>query len=56
MSILISRRALVGAGATFPFLAAAGHAQAPSGVLRYGLTACPPNLQPWVRPERRPAR
>ncbi len=48
MSMTINRRALVGAGATLPFLGSPLRAQRSTGIIRYGLTAWPPNLQPWV--------
>ena len=54
----ISRRSLLGAGRVSPLLAApvlvspmlgrAARAQASAGIIRYGLSAFPPNLQPWV--------
>ena len=44
----ISRRTLVQGAASLPFLAVAGRAERAAGVLRYGLSAYPPNLQPWV--------
>lgn len=49
----ISRRSLLAAGAaapllTLPMLSRPAHAQRASGILRYGLSAFPPNLQPWV--------
>lgn len=44
----LTRRALIGAGATLPFLTRPGFAQTPRELIRYGLTAWPPNLQPWV--------
>ena len=46
--MLISRRALVGAGLSLPFLSIRGRAQAKPGHLRFALSAWPPNLQPWV--------
>jgi len=44
----LTRRGFVAAGAAFPFALRNAHAQAPADVLRYGLSAYPPNLQPWV--------
>ncbi|HEX3347033.1 MAG TPA: ABC transporter substrate-binding protein [Acetobacteraceae bacterium] len=46
--MIATRRALLGAGAALPLLRRAARAQASSGILRYGLSAFPPNLQPWV--------
>jgi peptide/nickel transport system substrate-binding protein len=43
-----SRRSLIKAAAALPFAATAAKAQNRSGVLRFGLSAWPPNLQPWV--------
>lgn len=45
---MISRRAVLGTGLTLPFLAVPGRAQSKPGHLRFGLSAWPPNLQPWV--------
>ncbi|BCH67971.1 MULTISPECIES: ABC transporter substrate-binding protein [Rhizobium/Agrobacterium group] len=36
------------AGAAIQFMSVPGRAQAPNGTLRFGLSAFPPNLQPWV--------
>ena len=49
----ISRRTVLGAGlaaplATLPILSSPARAQRTAGILRYGLSAFPPNLQPWV--------
>lgn len=49
----ISRRSLLGAGlaaplVATPFLARPALAQRAAGIIRYGLSAFPPNLQPWV--------
>jgi peptide/nickel transport system substrate-binding protein len=49
----ITRRILLGAGLSAPVLASPllslpARAQRASGILRYGLSAFPPNLQPWV--------
>ena len=38
----------LGAGTALPFLSLPARAQRSAGVLRYGLSAFPPNLQPWV--------
>ena len=44
-----TRRALLAAGAGLPFLrGGTARAQAANGILRFGLSAFPPNLQPWV--------
>ncbi|GAU84550.1 ABC transporter substrate-binding protein [Bosea sp. BIWAKO-01] len=43
-----TRRAILQAGLALPFMSMPGRAQRASGVLRYGLSAFPPNLQPWV--------
>lgn len=43
-----TRRALILAGGSLPFLRVPARAQASAGVLRFGLSAFPPNLQPWV--------
>ncbi len=48
LAMQLTRRHLIGAGATLPFLARPGFAQTPRELIRYGLTAWPPNLQPWV--------
>jgi len=44
----LPRRSLLMAGAALPFLRRGAHAQAAEGVLRFGLSAWPPNLQPWA--------
>ena len=49
----LSRRQAIMTGGALALLAKAGlggsaHAQARSPLLRYGLTAWPPNLQPWI--------
>jgi peptide/nickel transport system substrate-binding protein len=49
----ISRRTVLGAGFAAPLLASPllsrpAAAQRASGILRFGLSAFPPNLQPWV--------
>ena len=44
----VSRRAFVQGAAALPFLSIQGRAQRTAGVIRYGLSAYPPNLQPWV--------
>jgi peptide/nickel transport system substrate-binding protein len=46
--MIATRRAFLGAGAALPFLHVPARAQASAGVLRYGLSAYPPNLLPWV--------
>jgi peptide/nickel transport system substrate-binding protein len=43
-----TRRALLLAGGALPFLRVPARAQASAGILRFGLSAFPPNLQPWV--------
>lgn len=48
-----TRRALLGAGLSLPLLSLPGlslpaRAQSADGILRFGLSAFPPNLQPWV--------
>jgi peptide/nickel transport system substrate-binding protein len=43
-----TRRALLAAGTALPFLRNPARAQPESGILRFGLSAFPPNLQPWV--------
>jgi peptide/nickel transport system substrate-binding protein len=50
MTILrpISRRTFVAGAAALPALAAPASAQKQANILRYGLSAFPPNLQPWV--------
>lgn len=40
--------ASLAAGGALPFLARPGHAQAANGILRFGLSTFPPNLQPWA--------
>lgn len=47
-SMTMTRRTLLGAGLTLPFLSLPGRAQPADGILRYGLSTFPPNLQPWV--------
>lgn len=46
----LSRRALIAAGLSAPLALTArqAFAQRADGILRYGLSAFPPNLQPWV--------
>ena len=49
----ISRRTMLAAGlaapfASLPLLSRPASAQRAAGILRYGLSAFPPNLQPWV--------
>jgi peptide/nickel transport system substrate-binding protein len=45
---MISRRALIAAGATLPLLGRSGFAQSAGKVLRFGLSSFPPSMQPWV--------
>ena len=44
----VTRRGFIGGSAALPFLSVPARAQASNGILRYGLSAWPPNLQPWV--------
>jgi peptide/nickel transport system substrate-binding protein len=47
----VSRRRVLQAGAALPFVSIAGSVRARaqrSGILRFGLSAFPPNLQPWI--------
>ena len=44
----LSRRALLAASATVPFLGKAGLAQSGAKILRFGLSSYPPSLQPFV--------
>src|SRR6478735_8767306 len=49
----VSRRSVLGAGLAAPllvspFLGRPAQAQRATGIIRYGLSAFPPNLQPWV--------
>src|SRR3954468_7528903 len=46
--ITTTRRALLRAGLALPFLSLPARAQPADGILRFGLSAFPPNLQPWV--------
>src|SRR5688572_23058858 len=46
--MIATRRAILQAGLALPFMTVPARAQRASGVLRYGLSAFPPNLQPWV--------
>ena len=46
---LLARRSFLGAGVALAGLTRPAWAQPAKGVLRYGLSAFPPNLQPWVR-------
>lgn len=43
-----TRRAVLKASLALPLLARPALAQRSSGIIRYGLSAFPPNLQPWV--------
>jgi peptide/nickel transport system substrate-binding protein len=52
-AMTISRRSLLKAGLAVPlfgsqFLALPARAQRAAGIMRFGLSASPPNLQPWV--------
>jgi len=47
MTFKLSRRAFVGAAASLPFLKIPGARAAESGILTFGLSSYPPNLQPW---------
>src|SRR3954469_24235933 len=44
----VSRRRILQAGAALPFVSIPARAQRASGILRFGLSAFPPNLQPWI--------
>jgi peptide/nickel transport system substrate-binding protein len=44
----LSRRAVLGAAASLPFLPKLARAQSATGTLRYGLAAFPPHLRVWV--------
>ena len=44
----LPRRSLLLAGATLPLLRHRARAQTAEGTLRFGLSAWPPNLQPWA--------
>lgn len=46
--MLLSRRAVLAAGATLPLLRPGMVRAAPNSVLRFGLSSFPPSLQPWV--------
>lgn len=48
MSVGISRRAVLGAGVALPFLGTPAARAAEPGVLTFGLSSYPPNLQPWA--------
>jgi peptide/nickel transport system substrate-binding protein len=48
LSMIATRRAILQAGLALPFATVPARAQRATGVLRYGLSAFPPNLQPWV--------
>ncbi len=45
----LSRRAVLAAGATLPFLGRPALAAAGTGTLRFGLSTYPPNIQPWLQ-------
>ncbi len=44
----VTRRTLLGASAALPFLHRSARAASPAGTLTFGLSAYPPNLQPWM--------
>lgn len=46
--MVATRRSVVGMGMALPFLNHSAFAQHSKGVLRFGLSTFPPNLQPWV--------
>lgn len=46
--MITPRRGFLGGVAALPFLASHAKAQSRPGYLRFGLSAFPPNLQPWV--------
>jgi peptide/nickel transport system substrate-binding protein len=46
--MVISRRAVLGAAASLPFLSGIGRAQNANRPLRYGLAAYPPHMRVWV--------
>jgi len=48
LPVTLPRRGLLAAGAALPFLGTSARAQRERNILRYGLSAFPPNLQPWV--------
>lgn len=43
-----TRRAILQASLALPFMSMPARAQRASGIIRFGLSAFPPNLQPWV--------
>lgn len=47
MTIELSRRSLLGVAASLPFLKIQGARAAENGVLTFGISSYPPNLQPW---------
>ncbi len=47
-SVLTTRRAFIGGVSSLVMVSGRVRAEAPTGHLRYGLSAFPPNLQPWV--------
>jgi ABC-type transport system substrate-binding protein len=48
MTHLLSRRSLLGAAATFPFLHLAARAERSPDTLTFGLSSYPPTLAPWA--------
>jgi peptide/nickel transport system substrate-binding protein len=46
--MILSRRAVLSAGASLPFLGRAARAGAAPEVLTFGLSSYPPNLHPWI--------
>ena len=48
MSIIIGRRAFLGSAAALPLLRVPARAARTPGTLRFGLSAYPPNLAPWL--------
>jgi len=45
---MISRRALLAAGASLPLVRGSAFAQSSGKILRFGLSSFPPSMQPWV--------
>jgi peptide/nickel transport system substrate-binding protein len=46
--MIVSRRAILSAGASLPFLGRAARAAAAPETLTFGLSTYPPNLHPWI--------